>query len=502
MSSSAPAIKGRAEATPAIGVRAPARRKARDREWRILTAVLILNDLLMAGLAFRVAYWLRFELGVPVFEQNALASKDYYETIVLILTPIWLVIFAAVGLYQRDHLLGGTDEYARVLRGTSVGVLFVMIAGFIEPAILIARGWVFLAWALTFFMVSGGRLVIRRAVYRLRARGTFLSRALIVGANAEARLLAEQLLRWRTSGLDLVGFVDGEEVAGSEPVPGLRVIGSIGHLDALMSRYGVEELILASSALTRENMLSIFRRYGVSETVRLRMSSGLYEIITTGLSVKEFAYVPLVGVNRVRLTGVDRVMKALLDYSLTILMLIFLLPLFALVAILVRIESPGPALHRRRVMGLNGRQFDAFKFRTMHVNGEEILASHPELQDELARTQKLRNDPRVTRMGRILRRFSLDEFPQLFNVLKGEMSLVGPRMISPEEMARYDQWGINLLTIRPGMTGLWQVSGRSDLSYEDRVRLDMHYIRNWSIWLDLQLLFQTIPAVLRARGAY
>jgi exopolysaccharide biosynthesis polyprenyl glycosylphosphotransferase len=249
-------------------------------------------------------------------------------------------------------------------------------------------------------------------------------------------------------------------------------------------------------------MLSIFRRYGVSETVRLRMSSGLYEIITTGLSVKEFAYVPLVGVNRVRLTGVDRVMKALLDYSLTILMLIFLLPLFALVAILVRIESPGPALHRRRVMGLNGRQFDAFKFRTMHVNGEEILASHPELQDELARTQKLRNDPRVTRMGRILRRFSLDEFPQLFNVLKGEMSLVGPRMISPEEMARYDQWGINLLTIRPGMTGLWQVSGRSDLSYEDRVRLDMHYIRNWSIWLDTQLLFQTIPAVLRARGAY
>jgi exopolysaccharide biosynthesis polyprenyl glycosylphosphotransferase len=502
MSSSAPAIEARAEAAPAIEVRAPTRRKARDREWRILTAVLILNDLLMAGLAFRVAYWLRFELGAPVFEQNALASKDYYETIVLILTPIWLVIFAAVGLYQRDHLLGGTDEYARVLRGTSVGVLFVMIAGFIEPAILIARGWVFLAWGLTFLMVSGGRLMIRRVVYRLRAKGAFLSRALIVGANTEARLLAEQLLRWRTSGLDLVGFVDGEELAGAEPVAGLRVIGPISHLDTLMARYGIEELILASSALTRENMLSIFRRYGVSDTVRLRMSSGLYEIITTGLSVKEFAYVPLVGVNRVRLTGVDRVSKAILDYSLTIVLLLFLLPLLALVGLLVRLESPGPVLHRRRVMGLNGRQFDAFKFRTMHANGDEILASHPELQEELARAQKLRNDPRVTRVGKILRRFSLDEFPQLFNVLKGEMSLVGPRMISPEEMARYDQWGINLLTIRPGMTGLWQVSGRSDLSYEDRVRLDMHYIRNWSIWLDLQLLFQTIPAVLRARGAY
>jgi len=502
MSSSAPAIEALLESAVAKEAKASARRKSRDREWRILITVLILNDLLMAAFAFRIAYWLRFELGVSVFEQEALSSRVYYERVVVVLTPIWLVIFAALGLYQRDHLLGGTDEYSRVLRGTSIGVLFVMIVGFLEPAVLIARGWVFLAWGITFLMVSGGRLVIRRSVYRLRARGAFLSPALIVGANPEARLLAEQLLRWRTSGLDLVGFVDGEEAVGVEMIPGLRVVGSISQLDSLIARHGVEELILASSALSREDMLAVFRRYGISETIRLRMSSGLYEIITTGLSVKEFAYVPLVGVNRVRLTGVDRVVKATLDYSLTILTLILLLPVFALLAILVRLESPGPALHRRRVMGLNGRQFDAFKFRTMHVNGDEILASHPELQEELARTQKLRSDPRVTRVGRILRRTSLDELPQLLNVIKGEMSLVGPRMISPEEMARYDQWGINLLTIRPGITGLWQVSGRSDLGYEDRVRLDMHYIRNWSIWLDLQLLFQTIPAVLRARGAY
>jgi lipopolysaccharide/colanic/teichoic acid biosynthesis glycosyltransferase len=232
------------------------------------------------------------------------------------------------------------------------------------------------------------------------------------------------------------------------------------------------------------------------------MSSGLYEIITTGLSVQEFAYVPLVGVNRVRLTGTDRALKAATDYALTVPALILLSPLFLLLAALVKLESPGPALHRRRVMGLNGKRFDAFKFRTMYVNGDEILASHPDLQEELAATHKLRNDPRVTRIGKILRRTSLDELPQLLNVVLGDMSLVGPRMISPEEMARYNQWGINLLTIRPGITGLWQVSGRSDLGYEDRVRLDMHYIRNWSIWLDLQLLWQTVPAVLRARGAY
>jgi lipopolysaccharide/colanic/teichoic acid biosynthesis glycosyltransferase len=153
-------------------------------------------------------------------------------------------------------------------------------------------------------------------------------------------------------------------------------------------------------------------------------------------------------------------------------------------------------------MGLNGRQFYALKFRTMVLNGEEVLDKHPELKRELAINHKLKNDPRVTRIGAFLRRYSLDELPQLFNVLKRDMSMVGPRMISPEEAPMYKQFVMNLFTVLPGITGLWQVSGRSDISYEERVRLDMVYVRNWSLWLDLQILFQTIPAVLRAKGAY
>ena len=153
-------------------------------------------------------------------------------------------------------------------------------------------------------------------------------------------------------------------------------------------------------------------------------------------------------------------------------------------------------------MGINGRQFYALKFRTMHVNGDEIMEKHPALKEELARNHKLKDDPRITKIGAFLRKYSLDELPQLFNVITREMSLVGPRMISPEEVAMYKQFDMNLLTVHPGITGLWQVSGRSDISYDERVRLDMYYVRNWSIWLDLQLLFQTIPAVLKGRGAY
>ncbi|MCJ7823773.1 MAG: sugar transferase, partial [Anaerolineales bacterium] len=146
--------------------------------------------------------------------------------------------------------------------------------------------------------------------------------------------------------------------------------------------------------------------------------------------------------------------------------------------------------------------FDAFKFRTMDIDGDEILATSPELQEKLAQEHKLQKDPRITRVGRMLRKLSLDELPQLLNVLRGEMSLVGPRMISPEEMQKYDQWGLNLLTLKPGITGLWQVSGRSDVSYQERVRMDMYYIRNWNLWFDIYLLYQTIPAVLKSKGAY
>jgi exopolysaccharide biosynthesis polyprenyl glycosylphosphotransferase len=390
-----------------------------------------------------------------------------------------------------------------VFNATTIGMFVVISVGFLIPEFVFARGWLILAWFLAFLLTCAGRFVLRRVIYYLREHGYYLSPALIVGANDEGLSLGEQLLKWRTSGIYVLGFVDKKFPVGKKVFKHLQVLGKSEDLEALVKRYDVEEIILATSAIsTRDKMLEIFKRYGVSSGVNVRMSSGLYEIITTGLTVKDFAYVPLVGVNPVRLTGVDSVLKVILDYSLTIVGTIAISPVLLLIAILVKLDSPGPLIHRRRVMGMNGRQFDAFKFRTMYVNGDEILAAHPELVEELAKNHKLKNDPRITRIGKFLRKYSLDELPQVFNVLRAEMSLVGPRMISPEEIEKYDRWDMNLLTVRPGITGLWQVSGRSDVTYEERVRLDMYYIRNWSIWEDLQLLFQTIPAVIRGKGAY
>jgi len=492
-------ILSRGAARPAITLERAASRNA----WRLLIVGLLIVDAALINLASSLSYYIRFQAGLPFFQSTQPDLWFYQQLVIFWVTPSWLLIFGLVGLYRPANLLGGPREYDLVMRGTTYGLLPLVFFSFLVPEFVIARGWLVLAWVLAVAFVGLGRFAMRRVAYAARRSGYFLSPAVIVGANQEGRYLAEQFLNASTSGFQLVGFVDEKVPAGTVLFHNLPALGSADHLDKIIKKYGVREIVLATSAISsRDRMLEIFKRYANSGEVNLRLSSGLYEIITTGLRVEEFGYVPLVNVSKVRLTGIDQALKLLLDYALTIPGLLAISPLMLLIALAVRLDSPGPVLHRRRVMGLNGAQFDAFKFRTMHINGDEILNRHPELKAELASQHKLKEDPRITRIGKFLRKYSLDELPQLFNVLRAEMSLVGPRMIAPAELAQYNQWGINLLTVRPGLTGLWQVSGRSDVGYDERVRLDMFYVRNWTIWQDLSILFQTPTAVFKGRGAY
>lgn len=472
-------------------------------QWRLFTLALLISDFLAVGFAFRAAYYVRFDLGFPLFQLYVVPNIEYYALLVYFIIPGWLIVYAVFGLYNRQNLLSGTKEYSLIFSATLTGVLLVIVVGFLGPDFVVARGWLVASWLFALICTSVGRFIVRRAIRSIRKRGYYLSPALIVGINEEGQLLAEQLSDWEYSGLNVLGFINGEARENDQPIyKNLYRLGGMADLDGLIAKYGIEELVVASSGVSRDELLNLFKSYGVGSNVNLRLSSGLYEIITTGLEVTEIASVPLVKVNKVRLTGWDQLLKGLLDYSVGIFAFILTSPIMLITAIAILIDSRGPIIHRRRVMGVNGTTFDAFKFRTMHVNGDEILAQHPELKAELEQNHKLKDDPRVTRVGKFIRKYSIDELPQLFNVFVRQMSIVGPRMISPAEVSEYSQWGINLLTIRPGITGLWQVSGRSDISYEERVRLDMFYIRNWTIWLDLQLLMRTPAAVLKKRGAY
>ena len=464
----------------------------------LLTGALVLADIITLVTAFWVAYLVRFVL-LPYY---SIYSWQQYALMISFTVPMWLAIFIAYQLYSPQLLFGGMQEYARLFSAVTIGMLGVIGVDYIaRSATMISRGWLVLAWALSLGLLLLERFCFRRVIYSLRRRGHLLAPAIIVGVNTEGAALAQQLDHWSTSGLDILGYVGKKSEPGAT-VDELAIIGSLDQLEAVITDNQVQDVIVAPTALERIELLQVFQTVTRMENVRLWLSSGLFEIISSGLRVRELAYVPLVEVSKTRITGMDAFMKSVVDYGVSTAFILLTWPLLALLALLVKLDSPGPVIYRRRVMGVNGVEFDAYKFRTMHIHGDQMLADHPELQTELAQNYKLKDDPRVTRFGKLLRKFSLDELPQMFNILAGQMSLVGPRMISPPEMEKYGKWGMNLLTVKPGITGLWQVSGRSDVSYEERVRLDMQYIRNWNIWQDLYIILMTFPAVLKRRGAY
>ena len=465
--------------------------------WAVLP--LFVLDAVCIALSIAAAYQLRFQL----LEYRASFSGAFYNRLAWIAIPMWLCIFALYWLYNPDRLFGGVQEYVSVVNACTAGLVGLILYSFLDRQVDqdISRGWLAMVWFFSVVSVSLARFGYRRLIYHLRKQGLFTRRALVVGANEEGRAVMAQLRASPMAGVEVVGFVDPRLPHGTE-VEGLPVLGEPSRLGSLIQRLGVEELIVIPTAMQREELLDIYRDWGTHRRVRIYLSSGLYELCTTGVQVREVGCIPLLSLNRTRITGMDALMKSAVDFLGALVSVILLMPVFLIIAALIRRNSPGPVIHRRRVVGLYGRRFDAYKFRTMIPNADAYMEAHPEFKEEWERTGKIQNDPRITRIGRLLRRYSLDELPQLFNVLKGQMSLVGPRMITPAELKHFGRWRHNLLTVKPGLTGLWQVSGRSDLSYEERVRLDMQYIRNYTTWTDLKLVFNTVWAVLKGRGAY
>ncbi|MFN8637774.1 MAG: sugar transferase, partial [Chloroflexota bacterium] len=381
------------------------------------------------------------------------------------------------------------------------GAFAIVLISFLYDTPSIARAWLLIVWISAIALVWTARFAARRMMQRLRTRGHLLAPTLIVGADGEGAALAAQLSDDPGAGASLIGFVEGSEPSGKLEVGGLPIVGHVGDLAQLVDDFGVEQVIIANGALNRDDLQELYRRFAHRDDLELRISSGLFEILSTGVRVERAGAIPLVVLDRIRITGLDAILKSLLDYSLALGALLVLSPVLLVLALAVYFDAGGPVIHRRRVLGRGGKPFDAFKLRTMIADRRlsRIATTFP---DRRTPDNKVQTDPRITRFGQFLRRSSLDELPQLFNVLKGEMSLIGPRMVSADEIGRYGKWQVNLLTVKPGITGPWQVRGRSDIPYETRVQLSTEYIRNYSIWLDLQILLQTVPVVLKGKGAY
>ena len=421
------------------------------------------------------------------------------------LPALWLGALAVSHGYERRYLGVATEEYRAVVRSY---VALVSLAAFLSYVAGVGLPNKFTLTVLTLLLVLGllARHVVRKQLLHRRGRGLDLQRTVVVGNARSVQLMIDAIRRAPGPGMNVVAAC----VSGAVPGPDERTdVGGIpvfGYPEEAMTAVDLFDADVVAVASDPDLCGPELRRLAwtlEARDVDLVVSSGLFEVAGPRLSIRPVAGMPLLHVERPVLSGVRRLFKSAAEKLLTLLLVLVAVPLLAGISILVRLDSPGPVLFRQKRVGARGEEFDMFKFRTMCVDADQRVAQMRGAADAGNEILfKMRNDPRVTRVGKVLRRFSLDELPQLVNVLRGEMSLVGPRPPLPREVEAYEPDAVRRLRVRPGMTGLWQVSGRSELTWDESLRLDLWYVDNWSLVLDLQILARTARAVIKGRGAY
>lgn len=455
----------------------------------------MLADGIAISTALFIASIIRFEIlpGAP-------ADRVDYSLLTVLATPVWILLFWLYGLYEPRQVLSPVNEFKQVFHGVVAGTVLIFLADSLF-ALNLARGWVLLAMTLGFVIVGGERLGIRKALHFLRRRGGDAARTIVVGVNHEARTIARTLERERWLGYDIVGFVDEKAPRGQPVADGHTVIGTPAELQELVHSYDARLVLVASSAFEASKINKLFWELSNAD-VDLQITTGTIELLASRMIVQSVAGVPLLYVRRTGMDKIQRATKRTIDVIGGTTLVIALSPLLAFIAVMIKRDSEGGVFFTQMRAGQDGKAFKCWKFRTMEKDAEARLLELEHLSEGPGLLFKLKEDPRITRSGRILRRYSFDELPQLFNVLRGEMSLVGPRPALPSEVEQYDDWVRNRLTVKPGMTGLWQVSGRTETSFADYVRYDLFYIQNWSLSLDLWILWRTFRAVFSAEGAH
>ncbi len=460
-------------------------------------ALRVLIDALAVMVALFGASIVRFEI---LDSSPALQNGWTYAGLTLVSTPVWLTLFWIYGLYEPRQVLSPVNEFKQVFHGVVAGTVLLLITdSFLNMNL--ARGWALLAMVSGFVFVGGERLAVRKTLHFLRRRGGDATRTLVLGANHEGRTVARTLEREGWLGYEIVGFLDDDRPVGDQIGDGRTVVGSIGDVKRVISELRVNLILIAATAFETPKLNKVFWELQDCD-VDMQITSGTVDLIASRMTVQSVAGVPLLYVRRTGISRLQQIMKRTLDIVGSLGLIVVLSPLLAGIAIWIRRDSKGPAIFKQVRSGRGGKTFVCWKFRTMVMDAESKLGELEHLSEGPGLLFKLKEDPRVTTVGRWLRRYSLDELAQLINVLRGEMSLVGPRPALPSEVEQYDDWVRNRLRVKPGMTGLWQVSGRAETSFDDYVRYDLFYIQNWSLSLDLWILWRTLRAVLSAEGAH
>ena len=482
------------------------------RRERRTTAVAVLLDAMLILIGFSIAYHLRYSFRWPspferivreVAAQNYVPPQAFFPYAFGLMLAL-LLLFAMKGLYRLPRSASILDYVGTLLSSVTTGIALLIVIVFLQTSSQFYSRLIFaFAWATIILLLSLWRMVYIWIQRWRWAQGIGREPVLVVGGKGLGRSVMESIVAHPFLGYHLVGFLEDEEQPHNEERPNLhfRHVGKVQELDTLLKLTPINRVFLA---------LPFWEQHRLPELVEICHDAGvpfrvvpdLYHLSFDQVSVDQLSGLPLIGLRSVTLRGWNVWLKRMLDLALVMIASPIVMLVVAIIAVAIRLDSSGPIFFRQMRVGKDAKPFTTYKFRTMVVDAESRKAQVASNDTIDQRLFKVRDDPRKTRVGRFLRRTSLDEIPQLWNVLLGDMSLVGPRPQVPEEVAHYEDWHRRRLEVMPGMTGLWQVLGRSDTSFDEMVRLDIYYAEHWSLSMDLRILIQTIPAVLSGRGAY
>lgn len=476
--------------------RVAARSRHRAQRWEYRhRAALFAGDLLLILASTLIARDLRFgDVG------QSLHGIDY-TALGLMVVPVWLVALTSARAYEMRFVGVGADEFKRIVSASWWLMAVIAVVAYTFK-IQFARGYVAIALPVGTVLLLLGRYCQRKWLHRGRKRGHFHHRVIAVGGHAEIETLAAELANEPYLGLQLVG-VCLPAPGDTTSVGGVPVVGSLTRVLAAVSDFGADTVAVTAGPGLTPGALRQLSWDLEGRGIDLVVAPVLLDVAGPRIVARPVAGLPLLHIEEPELSGPRQLLKATVEWLFATVSFVVVLPFLVLIAIAIRIDSPGAPVFRQTRVGQGARDFTVFKLRTMYVDSEHRLESLRELNDVAdGPLFKMREDPRVTRVGRLLRRWSIDEVPQLWNVVRGDMALVGPRPPLPDEVSQYDREVARRLLVRPGITGLWQVSGRSNLSWKDSVRLDLYYVENWSLALDAMIVWKTIFAVVKRQGAY
>jgi exopolysaccharide biosynthesis polyprenyl glycosylphosphotransferase len=457
---------------------------------------IFLLDILVTSVAFVLSIWIKETF---LIETHA----DYFSHVALLPLILLLVIsfLSYFGAYQSPCHLTVMDYGWAIFRSVALGVGALLAILFILKINYISRLSIASFSVLEFILLTVIRWAFKRYHKGCISKGIIFSRVLIVGTGDRAQELAENLREQSEWGVEVIGHLDPDPRRVGKRIFGAPVIGTVGDIEKVLKSNVVDEVIIAipRSMLTDAEPIALACE---EEGIKLRFMADLFNLEVARTKLIKLGKIPILTLEPVAQDELKLLVKRVFDFTCALLSMPLVLPLMAVIGIAIKMDSPGPAFFVQQRVGLKKRLFPLFKFRSMYADAEERLKEIEHLNEAEGPIFKIKDDPRITKVGRVIRKTSLDELPQLFNVLRGEMSLVGPRPMSIRDVDHFDK-GIQRkrFSVRPGITCLWQISGRSDLPFSKWLELDLKYIESWSLLLDLKILFKTIPAVIMSKGA-